>query len=170
LLIINQLIRFTRTIPAPPIHKCVCVCVYTHLCVRVCLCEGRSSAGLAFVPLHQLICLTRKFQIPALPVHVCVCVYTYMCVRVCESVYIQHALPFYGVASISRLLKIIGLFCKRAQQKRLYSSIETYNLKEPTNRSHPIPLRQLICFSQKFWLCQYICVYGYVHICVFVCV
>jgi len=27
----------------------------------------------------------------------------------------------YGVATISRLLKIIGLFCKRALYKRLYS-------------------------------------------------
>jgi len=44
----------------------------------------------------------------------------------------------YGVASISRLLKIIGLSCKRALQKRLYSAKETYNFKEPTNRSHLI--------------------------------
>jgi len=42
------------------------------------------------------------------------------------------------VASISRLLKIIGLFCKRALQKTLYSAEETYDFKEPTNRSHPI--------------------------------
>jgi len=45
----------------------------------------------------------------------------------------------YGVATISRLLKITGLFCKRALSKRLYSAKETYNFKEPTNRSHPIP-------------------------------
>jgi len=44
----------------------------------------------------------------------------------------------YGVASVSRLLKIIGLFCKRAPQKRLYSAKETYNFKEPTHGSHPI--------------------------------
>jgi len=44
-----------------------------------------------------------------------------------------------GVAMISRLLQIIGLFCKRALWKRLYSAKETYNFKEPTNRSHPIP-------------------------------
>ena len=42
----------------------------------------------------------------------------------------------YGVATISRL--IIGLFCKTALEKRLYSAKETCNLKEPTNRSHPI--------------------------------
>ena len=44
----------------------------------------------------------------------------------------------YGVATISRLLKITGLFCKRALQKRLYSAKETYNFKEPTSRGHPI--------------------------------
>ena len=31
-----------------------------------------------------------------------------------------------------------GLFCKRALSTRLYSAKETYNIKEPTNRSHPI--------------------------------
>jgi len=44
----------------------------------------------------------------------------------------------YVVATISRLLKIIGLFCKRALYKRRYSAKETYNFKKPTNRSHPI--------------------------------
>jgi len=45
---------------------------------------------------------------------------------------------WYGVATISRLLKIIGLFCKRTLYKRLYSAKETHNFKEPNNRSHPI--------------------------------
>ena len=44
-----------------------------------------------------------------------------------------------GVASISRLLKMIGLFCKRDPEKRRYSAKETYNFKEPTNRRHPTP-------------------------------
>jgi len=44
----------------------------------------------------------------------------------------------YGVATISRLNKNIGLFCERALQKRRCSEKETYNFKEPTNRSHPI--------------------------------
>jgi len=43
----------------------------------------------------------------------------------------------YGVASTSRLLQIVGLFCKRALKNRRYSTKETYNFKEPTNRSHP---------------------------------
>ena len=56
----------------------------------------------------------------------------------------------YGVASTSRLLKIIGLFCKRALQKRLYSAKETYNLKEPTNRSHPLKhVVSLVCVGRE---------------------
>jgi len=42
----------------------------------------------------------------------------------------------YGVASISRLLKIVGLFCRISSL--LYGSFakETYNFKEPTSQSH----------------------------------
>ena len=44
----------------------------------------------------------------------------------------------YGVATISRLLKIIGVFCRISSL--LYGSFakETYSFKEPTNGSHPI--------------------------------
>ena len=43
----------------------------------------------------------------------------------------------YGVATISRPLRIIGLFCKRVLLKRRYSAKETYDFKEPANRSPP---------------------------------
>jgi len=60
----------------------------------------------------------------------------------------------YGVATISRLLKITGLFCKRALYKRLYSAKE--NFKETTNRSHPICIMTvelifLTCFARSFF-------------------
>jgi len=54
-----------------------------------------------------------------------------------KSVY-QRESVYGGVAKISRLLKMIGLFCKRALKKRQYSAKETYNFKEPTHCSHPI--------------------------------
>ena len=44
----------------------------------------------------------------------------------------------YGVATMSRLLKIIGLFCKRVLLQRPNCAKETCNWKEPTNHSHPI--------------------------------
>jgi len=43
----------------------------------------------------------------------------------------------YGVALISRIYKIIGLFCKRALYKRRYSAKETYNLINPTDSTPP---------------------------------
>ena len=39
---------------------------------------------------------------------------------------------------MSRMLKNIGLFCKRALQKRPIFCKETYIFKHPTHRSHPI--------------------------------
>ena len=45
---------------------------------------------------------------------------------------------WHGVATISRLLKMIGLFCKRNLEKRLYSAKETCNFREPSYHSHPM--------------------------------
>ena len=42
-----------------------------------------------------------------------------------------------GVATVSRIDQITGLFCRRALYKRVYSAKETYNLIVSTNRSHP---------------------------------
>ena len=47
------------------------------------------------------------------PIHVCIVYYIYL----------------YGVATISRLLKITVLLCKRALSKRRYSAQETYDFK-----------------------------------------
>jgi len=43
----------------------------------------------------------------------------------------------YGVALVSRIDKSIGLFCKRALQKRRYSAKETDDFIDPNDRSHP---------------------------------
>jgi len=47
------------------------------------------------------------------------------------------ALNNYGVATISRLLKIIGLVCRIWSVSQCSFAKETYNFKESTNRSHP---------------------------------
>jgi len=44
----------------------------------------------------------------------------------------------YGVASVSSIDQIIGLFCKTALLKRRYSAKATCNFIDPTDRSHPI--------------------------------
>jgi len=62
----------------------------------------------------------------------------HVCPHVCTCVCVCMREGLYGVASISRIDKIIGLFCKRALLKRRYSAKETYNFIDPTDRSHPI--------------------------------
>jgi len=44
----------------------------------------------------------------------------------------------YGVATISRLLQMIGLFCRISSLLEGSFAKETYNFKEPTTCSHPI--------------------------------
>jgi len=44
----------------------------------------------------------------------------------------------YGLATIRRLLTIIGLFCRISFLLQGSFANETYNFKEPTNGSHPI--------------------------------
>jgi len=60
---------------------------------------------------------------------------------------------------ISRLLKIIGLFCKRSLYKKWYSAKETYNFEEPTNRSHPVVYSYIIYdiqeYAQGTWKSEY---------------
>jgi len=104
---------------------------------------------------------------------VCVCACIYICVRlyirICVWIHLYSAGS--GMATISRIRKIIGLFCKRALKKRQYSAKETYNFKEPTDRSHPILESNMwvrVCIYihtlQMGYIC--ICIYVYVYVCV----
>ena len=86
--------------------------------------------------------------------HACksICIYTECCVArtVTHAPCTTHRDAFtYGVATTYRLLKIIGLFCKRALKKRWYSAKETCTFKVPTNRSHPICITHTSCLP---WL------------------
>ena len=56
-------------------------------------------------------------------------------------------ISYYGVAAISRLLKITCLFCRISSLLQGSFAKENYNFKEPTNRSRPI-VRQL---KSDFW-------------------
>ena len=49
---------------------------------------------------------------------------------------------WYGVAMISRLLKIISLFCRISSFLQSSFAKETYDFREPANRSHPIHVNE----------------------------
>ena len=57
----------------------------------------------------------------------------------------------YVVATISRLLTIIELFCRISSLLQGSFAKETYNFKEPTNCSHPIQRRCLCRESENIW-------------------
>ena len=75
--------------------------------------------------------------------------YTYEFVRINQSVHIHMSVntkfPFpcvyftlhslFLVSVCQYTYKTIGLFCKRALQKRRYSAKETYNFMDPTNQA-----------------------------------
>ena len=62
----------------------------------------------------------------------------------------------YGVALVSRIDKMIGLFCKRALLKRRSSAKETYNLVDPTNRSRPVISRYILLADDRCLLDRYL--------------
>jgi len=108
-------------------------------------------------------------------------VYAYMMHIYCTYMYA------YGVSTISRLLKIIGLFCRISSL--LYGSFakETCNFKELTNRSHPICIydahimQVYICIHLQWMTCIYAYTYDALYplilhnmcityICIYVCI
>ena len=105
-----------------PFCQCAAVCCSVLQCVAVCCSVLQRVAVCCSVLQCAAACCSVLQDKSWLPLSECICR--------CGSCY--------GVATISRLLKITGLFCKRALWKRLYSAKETYHVKEPTNRSHPI--------------------------------
>jgi len=68
----------------------------------------------------------------------------------------------YGVATSSRLLQIIGLFCRILSLLLGSFAKETYNFREPTNCSHPIPVTVRLSHVHIHVSYTYIHVYMYV--------
>jgi hypothetical protein len=151
---------------------CVCVCVRVCACVLLCVCVCVCACVYMCVYVCACVCVCVCVCVRACghACAVCMCVSVCICVRVCMRVcawfhflvsacayttgQIMSQYCYYGVASISRIDTIIGLFCKRALQKRLYSAKETCNLIDPTNRSHPITY-MCSCSSAKLCMCKF---------------
>jgi len=150
--------KYVRMYMCVRMYVCIYVCMYVcmSVCLSVCLyVRIYVPSGKAWRRVHNRGGRSRTKQRNITPVHFggrsralggwrsalrldelfdfrqCVASGAYICTS-------WEGRTHYGVATISRLLKSIGLFCKRALQKKPIFSKETYNFKEPTNRSHPI--------------------------------
>jgi len=67
----------------------------------------------------------------------------------------------YGVATMNRLLQIIGLFCRVSFLLQGSFAEETYDFKEPTNRSHPVLRGVVVIFFHIFGVCGFVCAHTY---------
>ena len=102
------------------------------------------TVGIYRVIYGRMLCIIWSYlTIPLVPVH---CYVQRMIGRreVSES---TRSIRWYGVASVSRIDKIIGLFCKRALTKRRYSAKVTWSLIDPTDRRHPISINNMCCHT-----------------------
>jgi len=77
----------------------------------------------------------------------------------------------YGVAMMSRLLKIIGLFCKKALQKRTDSAKETYNIRcllikaTPYYDKHPdMCATHILGYIHTCWVHTYWVIHTYIYV------
>ena len=120
------------------------VCMY--VCTYVCMCSCACMYVCMYVCMH--VCMYACMYVC---VYVCMYVCLYACFRRCS----QEVMPPRLISDnsfiyihISRMLKNIGLFCKRALQKRPVFCKETCIFKHPTNRSHPISDNSFICDIQ----------------------
>ena len=72
--------------------------------------------------------------------------------------------PCYGVATISRRLKVIGLFCRILSITQGSFAKETYNFEEPTNRDHPIRAKHTrVRMHTRSHTCTYTCTRTHRH-------
>ena len=87
-------------------------------------------------------------------------IYTYR-PAICGSTHIHT--NAYGLATMGRLLKTSGLFCKRALLKRLCCAKETYNFEASTHRSHPIKKTCRVYTLHTLYIYIYIYMYIYTY-------
>ena len=139
----------------------VCVYVYFCVCAYVFMCTYRYDVYYRYITWMYMNVYVYKYTC----VYVCVCESVqatlgllrehcaYLCTKyslfyrallqkkptILRSLLIVHIICItHMIYTISKLLKIVGLFCKRALQKRRYFAKETDHFKEPTSCSHPI--------------------------------
>ena len=86
--------------------------------------------------------------------HTCRWVTTHVCMR--HVTHINESWYTYGVATVSRINKIVGLFCRI--WSLLYASFakEPYNLIDPTNQSHPIWMSQVALMDESCHTCEWV--------------
>ena len=106
------------------------VYIYTYILIYICVHTYTYIHIFIFVHtytnIHIYICVhTHTYIHIYIRIYIYTYIHIYICVHTYKNIHTTSRI-WNGVATISRLLKMIGLFCKRALLKRRYSAKETY--------------------------------------------
>jgi len=144
------------------VFECVCLYTYIHVCVYTC------------TYVHIYIC--HIYVLTYICGNLYVCVYLYIYLFLCTQIYIDifvcieiymHICVYvstYGVATISRFLLIIGLFCRIQALLSGSFAKENFNLKEPTNHIHPMYGYMHICMHTYIYTRKYMYIQTHIHV------
>jgi len=129
--------------------QCVAECFGVFWCVAVC-CSVLQCVAVCYSVLQCVAVRYSVLQCVAVRVYVPNRMSAYQGMQVprhlidmCDTHSFTRMVLIHSLNEVTRVTltqKIIGLFCKRALQKRQYSAKATYNFIDPTDHSHPISL------------------------------
>ena len=131
--------------------------VYVYTYIYICICH-QSRTKLRSVPSGQY-CIMMSADV--VHMYTCIYLYTYIYICICHQSRTKlRSVPSgqYGVATVSRIDKTIGLFCRILALLKGSFAQETYNFIDPTNQSHPI---------LHYDVCRYY-TYVYMHIFIYI--
>ena len=145
------------------------LCVYNYVCIRIYMC----AYVYICICTYLFICIYSYTSI-YIYVYICVdtCIYAYIHAYTYTYMYIYDICMYayihvhtqkqtYGVATVSRIDKITGLFCSILSLLQGSFAKETYNCIDPTNQSHPIVSHTIPLYC----LCIYECICTTVNHC-----
>jgi len=102
-------------------YVCVYICICIHICIYISVAHSNVNGLPIYTYIHMYVCIhayifvasfTREW-FPHIFIYTYVCMYIYIYIFVASSKCVWYTTR-YGLAMIRRLLKKIGLFCKRA--------------------------------------------------------
>jgi len=135
------LYRIHAYAPHTATHCCVAVCCSVLQCVAACC-----NIAFMHMPLPPQATTYHKHLDHIYNLHTQTFIRAIDITHVYDYVLLLLTLH-YALASVSRIDKTIGVFCKRALYKRQHSAKETYNFFVPTDCRHPISVISLTCIS-----------------------
>ena len=91
----------------------------------------------------------------------CMSMYVYPYLNVCLCIFIRICTTLYGVATVSRIDKIIRLFCRIASLLQGFFSKETCNFIDPNNCSQTIA--QVLEMNMDTYISQDLHLYSYTY-------